>query len=433
MSATLPRIVVVGGGAGGLPLATRLGKKLGRKGLAEITLVDDCNVHVWKPRFHEVATGAIDADLDAVSYRAHARRNHYIFDPGRLQSVDADQQRLRLEPLHDENGRQVLPERDLDYDYLVLALGSRCNDFGTPGVHEHCLFLDSRAQAERFREQFLNTCLRANHEQRSLSVAIVGGGATGVELAAELHNAVDMLRYYGHEQLDRSRLDVQLVEAAPRLLPALSERVSEAARQRLETLGVRVHTDTMVECTEAGRFVPGRGEPIEADLLVWAAGVRAPALLSEIPGLETNRVNQLVVDDELRARGQARIFALGDCAACQPAGHSRPLPPRAQSAQQMARHLARELERMVVTGQPPRPFVYQDRGSLISLSNYSSLGMLMGGLKGGSFFVEGWLARMMYISLYRLHQVVLHGWPRTLLLALGGHFRKLLRPRLKLH
>lgn len=147
MSATLPRIVVVGGGAGGLPLASLLGRKLGRKGLAEITLVDDCNVHVWKPRLHEVATGAIDANLDAVSYRAHARRNHYIFDPGRLQSVDADQQRLRLAPLHDENGRQVLRGRDLDYDDLVLALGSRCNDFGTPGVHEHCLFLDSRAQA----------------------------------------------------------------------------------------------------------------------------------------------------------------------------------------------------------------------------------------------------------------------------------------------
>ena len=433
MSATLPRIVIVGGGAGGLPLATLLGRKLGRKGRAEITLVDDCNLHVWKPRFHEVATGAIDADLDAVNYRAHARLNHYYFDPGRLRTVDAQQRRIHLEPLRDDSGNEVLPERELDYDYLVLALGSRSNDFGTPGVQEHCLFLDSHEQAERFREQFLHTCLRANYEHRSLSVAIVGGGATGVELAAELHHAVDMLRYYGHEHLDRTRLDVQLVEAAPRVLPGLSERVSRAAHQRLEAMGVRVHTDTLIQRTETNRFVSGDGQAIESDLLVWAAGVRAPALLADIPGLETNRVNQVVVDEQLRAQGQERIFALGDCAACQPRGHERPLPPRAQAAQQMAQHLARELPRMALHDEAPRTFVYRDRGSLVSLSNYSSVGMLMGGLKGGSFFVEGGLARIMYISLYRLHQAVLHGWPRTLLLLLGGHFRKLLRPRLKLH
>ena len=126
-----PRIVVVGGGAGGLPLVTRLGRKLGKYGHADVTLVDSSSIHVWKPRFHEVATGAIDADLDAVDYRAHAQLNHYRFEPGTMTRVDVQAQTLTLAPLHDNHGSEVLPERQLPYDYLVLAtlnLVSRAND-----------------------------------------------------------------------------------------------------------------------------------------------------------------------------------------------------------------------------------------------------------------------------------------------------------------
>ena len=122
-------------------------------------------------------------------------------------------------------------------------------------------------------------------------------------------------------------------------------------------------------------------------------------------------------------------------AACQELtlpGTDRPLPPRAQAAQQMARQTAANLERPIA-GQPLLPFHYHDHGSLVSLSKYSSVGSLMGNLKGGTFFIEGWLARIMYISLYRLHQAALYGWPRTLLLLLAGRFSKLVRPRMKLH
>ena len=235
-----PKIVVVGGGAGGLPLVTQLGRKLGKFGHADITLVDASSVHVWKPRFHEVATGAIDADLDAVDYRAHARLNHYRFEPGSMTWVDKDKRAITLAPITDAQGEEVLPERNLYYDYLVVAVGSQSNDFGTPGVREHCLFMDTRAQAERFRERFMNTCLQANYRNDPVSVAIVGGGATGVELAAEIHHAVAMLKLYGHEHLDRKHLNVTVVEALPRILPALSERVSAAARERLESLGAKV-------------------------------------------------------------------------------------------------------------------------------------------------------------------------------------------------
>lgn len=424
-----PRIVIIGGGAGGLPLATRLGKKLGRRGRADIVLVDANAVHVWKPRFHEVATGAIDSDLDALDYRAHARLHHYHFELGALSGVDREQRQVILAPLCDESGATVLPERRLDYDYLVLALGSQGNDFNTPGVREHCLFLDSRRQADRFRDRFLNACLSANYRGTGLSVAIVGGGATGVELAAELHHAVDLLQLYGHHHLDRSKLRVHLIEAASRILPPLTERVALAAQRELTAMGVQLHTGTLVREATADAFITQDGATIAADLLVWAAGIKAPAVLAEL-GLETNRINQLVVQPTLLT-GDARIFALGDCCAC-PTPDGKTVPPRAQSAQQMAHAVARNIEHLLAN-EPLEPFRYHDRGSLVSLSKYSSVGSLMGNLKSGSFFIEGWLARLMYVGLYRLHQAELYGWPRTLMLLLAGRFHRMLRPRLKLH
>ena len=341
-----PRIVVVGGGAGGLPLVTRLGRKLGKYGHADVTLVDSSSIHVWKPRFHEVATGAIDADLDAVDYRAHAQLNHYRFEPGTMTQVNVEEQTLTLAPLHDNHGSEVLPERQLPYDYLVLATGSQSNDFGTPGVRENCLFMDSRAQAERFRERFLNACLHANYEGKPVSVAIVGGGATGVELAAELHHAVSMLNFYGHEKLDRKHLQVDVIEAAPRILPVLSERVSATATKRLEDLGVKVRTGVMVAEATTEALVPKEGDHIKADLLVWAAGVKCPDWLGQIEGLTTNRINQVEVEPTLQAKGHKNIFIIGDAAFLIPEGEERPIPPRAQSAQQMAQHTARSLQQL---------------------------------------------------------------------------------------
>lgn len=431
LSASQPRIIVVGGGAGGLPLATYLGRRLGKQDQAEIILVDSNSIHVWKPRFHEVATGAIDADLDAVDYRGHARLNHYSFELGALTGVDREKRQIRLAPLQDSEGRLILPERHLSYDYLVLAVGSQGNDFNVPGVRQHCLFLDTREQADRFHDRFLNICMAANFAERPISVAIVGAGATGVELAAELHHAVDMLKRYGHKKLARERLHVHLVEAGPRILPALSERVAAAAHGQLEKEGVIVHTATQIIEARSDALVTRDGEEINADLLVWAAGIKAPSLLTQL-GLETNRINQILVEPSLQAKGDERIYVIGDCAACTIGDSGKQVPPRAQSAQQMARQTAANIER-VLKGEAPRPFEYKDRGSLVSLSQFTSIGTLMGSLKGGHLFIEGRLARTMYISLYRLHQAALYGWPRTLLLLAIGRFNRLVRPRMKLH
>lgn len=426
-----PRIVIIGGGAGGLPLATYLGRRLGKKDRANITLVDSNSIHVWKPRFHEVATGAIDSDLDALDYRGHARMNHYSFELGTLTGIDRVAREVVLAPLNDSEGREILPERSIGYDYLVLAIGSQGNDFNVPGVRQHSLFLDTREQADRFHDRFLNICLAANFADKPISVAIVGAGATGVELAAELHHAVAMLKRYGHRQLSRERLHVHLIEAGPRILPALSERVSAAAHAQLEKEGVNVYTATQVTEATENAFITGDGREIKADILVWAAGIKAPAVLTEL-GLETNRINQIVVDANLWAKGDEHILVLGDCAACAIGDTGRQVPPRAQSAQQMAVQTAANLER-VLNNEAPKPFKYRDHGSLVSLSQFTSIGTLMGSLKGGQLFIEGRIARTMYISLYRLHQAALYGWPRTLLLLAAGKFNRLVRPRMKLH
>ena len=423
------RIVIVGGGAGGLPLASALGKRLGRRKKAEITLVDSCASHIWKPRFHEVATGAIDADLDAVDYRAHARRNHYHFELGRMQGLDREKQQVILAPHVDADGEEVLPERRLDYDYVVIAIGSRGNDFNTPGVRDHCMFLDSRQQADRFHERFLALCLRANHLAEQMSIAIVGGGATGVELAAEIHHAVALLKLYGHEQLDRSRLKVDVIEAGPSLLPALKPELAATVKKELEKMGVTVHLDTRVESADDKGFVTADEQRIDADILVWAAGIKAPEMLADL-GLSHNRINQINVAPTLLSDDPS-VFVIGDCCACE-MGENKFIPPRAQSAQQMAKHTAKNLCRLI-DGKPLLDFRYRDHGSLVSLSNYTAVGSLMGNLRSGSVFVEGWLARMMYISLYRMHQVALYGWLRTGMLLLAGRFNRLWRPRLKLH
>lgn len=434
MTTPIKKIVIVGGGAGGLELATQLGHKLGRRKKAEITLIDRNHSHLWKPLLHEVATGSLDEGIDGLSYLAHARNHHFQFQLGTLTDIDREKKSLHLSEIRDEQGELLVPEREVDYDTLVMALGSTSNDFGTPGIKDHCIFLDNPHQARRFHNEMLNLFLKfsaSDGEQEKVNIAIVGGGATGVELSAELHNAVKQLHSYGYKGLDNKALNVTLVEAGERILPALPPRISAAAHQELTKLGVRVLTQTMVTSAEKNGLHTKSGEFIDADLMVWAAGIKAPDFMKDIGGLETNRINQLVVEPTLQTTRDASIYAIGDCASCAlPAGGF--VPPRAQSAHQMAsRVLSNILADM--KGQSLKPYVYKDHGSLVSLSRFSTVGSLMGNLMRGSMMVEGRIARFVYISLYRMHQVALHGYFKTGLMMLVGSINRVIRPRLKLH
>jgi NADH dehydrogenase len=432
------QIVVVGGGAGGLELVRKLGAKYGSK-RHDIILIERNRTHIWKPLLHEVAAGALDANLDETGYRAHCRRWGYRFFHGSIADIDREAREVVLAPMLDEEGRELVGEHRIRYDWLVLAVGAVTNDFGTPGVRDHCLFLDDREGADRFRSRLLNQCLRVSRrmvtgqgEDERVRVVIVGGGATGVELAAELFNAAAGLRHYGLEVFDESRLEVTLVEAGPRILPALPERISGAAKRELETLGVTVLTAMKVTAAEPGAILVDDGRRIDGDLMVWAAGVRGSEVLDGIGGLETTRSRQIVVRDTLQTTRDERIFALGDCAYFLPEGEERPIPPRAQAAHQMAETAFRNLV-AAQEGRPLRPFVYRDRGSLVSLSRYSTVGSLMGNLSGKSMAVEGMVARIMYLSLYRMHLLAIHGWWKGWALILVGHVNAVVRPRMKLH
>lgn len=436
----MQRIVIVGGGAGGLALATQLGKRLGKKGLAHITLVDAARTHVWKPLLHQLAAGSFDTHAEEIEYLAQARWNHFKFRLGSLVGVDRQNKTLQLAASHDAAGREITPPQELGYDTLVIAVGSQTNDFGTLGAAEHSIKLDSPQAAKHFNEQLINACIRAQTVVRTagsgrLTVAIVGGGATGVELAAELHAAARLLGNYGFDHIHPEKdLQIVLVEAAPRLLVQLPERLGESALRELRKLAIEVHTNEKVVEVTADSLKMASGKVISSSITVWAAGVKAPDFLRHIGGtdpLETTKLNQLVVNGNMQSTRDASIYAFGDCAACQQPDGTW-VPPRAQAAYQQAMYLARFLPDLS-SGKPVPPFVFKDQGSLVSLAEYSSVGSLMGSLTKGSFFIEGQMAKLMYWALHKQHQLALGGFKKTALITLSEMIDRTHRPRIKLH
>ena len=436
------RVVIVGGGAGGLELATTLGDKLGRRGLAEVTLIDKARSHVWKPKLHEIAAGSMDVGLHEVSYRAQAHWHGFRFRIGELTGIDRESREVHVAPFVDEDGVQVTPARTFGYDTLVVAVGSQSNDFGTPGVAEHALRLETTADARAFQRRLVNACVRANAQHESLAphqlqVAIIGAGATGVELSAELHHATRELIAYGLDRIDPEKdLKLHLIEASDRVLPGLPERVSASAQQLLEGLGVQVHTSAKVAEVLPRAVQMADGRQIPAELVVWAAGVKAADFLRDFGGLETNRINQLVVRQTLQTTRDDNVFAIGDCAACAwpQANHGKGglVPPRAQAARQQASLMVKQV-RCRLAGKPLLDYRYRDFGSLVSLGEFSTVGNMMGGLIGGSLVIEGLMARVMYLSLYKMHELALHGAVKVALDTLARMLTRRTEPHVKLH
>ena len=434
------RIVIVGGGAAGLQLATLLGDGLGRRGRAEVTLIDKQRSHVWKPRLHEIAAGSMDPGLHEVDYLAQSHRHRFRYRIGEMTGLDRARREVHVAAFVDGEGRQVTPARRFGYDTLVLALGSQSNDFGTPGVGEHALKLESPADARRFHQRLVNACIRAHAQPQPLApaqlqVAIIGAGATGVELAAELHRSTREVVAHGLDRIDPDRhIRLHLIEAGERVLPALAPRLSQAAQALLQRLGVQVHTGARVARVLPEGVLLADGRTLAAELVVWAAGVRAPEVLRTLDGLESNRLNQLRVRPTLQASRDDDVFVLGDCAACPwpAAGPDALVPPRAQAAQQQARHMARQMRRRLA-GQPLRDFHYRDFGSLVSLGHHGALGEMLAGVCGDGLRVEGRLASAMYQSLYKRHELSLHGWAKVALDTLARWIGGRTGPRVKLH
>jgi NADH dehydrogenase len=427
-------IVVVGGGAAGLELVTRLGDTLGKQGRADVTLVDRSRTHIWKPLLHAVAAGSLRRSQHELNYIAQAHWHHFRYRVGELAGLDRAAKTITIAPTYDDEGRQISPETHLGYDTLVIAIGSITNDFGTPGAADYAVPLETPEQASRFNKRLVNACLRAHNQTEpvrpgQLHVAIIGAGATGTELAAELHRTAREVIAYGLDKIDIEKdFRIVLIEAADRILPALPPRISASTKELLEKLGVQVLVNSRVSEVLPWGVQLASGEIIPSELVIWSAGVKAPDILKDIGGLETNRINQLVVTQTLQTTRDPDIFAIGDCAECPRPGFPQPVPPRAQAAHQEADFMLRQI-RARLDGKPLGEYRYRDFGSLVSLGGYSTVGSLMG-LVGRNFFIEGQFARLMYRMLYKMHEAALHGTWRTMIGAVSGD-RPM--PTVKLH
>jgi len=435
----LHHIIVVGGGAGGLELATHLGDSLGKKKKAEITLIDSSRTHVWKPLLHEIAAGSMNPEKHELDYLAQAHWHHFRFRLGRMDGLDRTKKQVRLAPVLDENNEEIIPRRTFEYDTLVIAIGSKTNDFGVKGAREHSIALDTQDQAEKFHRKLHNALVRAQTQttqivEGQLDVAIVGAGATGVELAAELHNTTRELAAYGLDKIDTEKdVKISIIEASDRLLPALPSKLAASVETELRKLGVQVNIGERVTevtakgvHTHSGRFIPSA-------LVVWAAGIKAPDFLKNIDGLETNSINQLVVEQTLQTTLDENIFAFGDCAACPWIGHATNVPPRAQAAHQQASMLIKTMKYRVAGKHHLPKYKYRDYGSLVNLGRYSTVGSLMGAIYGGSMYIEGLIARLMYRSLYQMHLMALHGFFSVFLQSIGRLISRRTEPHVKLH
>lgn len=434
----LHKIVVVGGGAAGLELVTALGNKYGKSGKAHVTLVDRARTHIWKPLLHEVAAGSLDVGHHAVDYLHHAHANHFRYRIGEMTGLDRERRVVQLAASLDSEGREITPVRSIPYDTLVMAVGSTTNDFGTPGVKDYAIALDTQEQAVRFHQRLVNGMLRAHTQEGpvrpgQLHVTVIGAGATGTELAAELHRTTREVARTGLDRIDPAKdLKITLVEAADRILPAVPARLASEVMALLAKIGVEVRVKARVTEVRADGVQLADGGFIPSELVVWAAGVKGANFLKDLGGLETTRNNQLVVTPTLQTTRDPDVFAMGDCAYLVEQGSDTPIPPRAQAAHQQAAHLLKQIPNKMA-GKPLKPFKYRDFGSLVSLGEYTTVGNLMGFIQGKNMFIAGLFARLMYRSLYKMHETAVNGFWKTALDALARAITRRTVARVKLH
>lgn len=430
----MARIVVVGGGAGGLELVARLTRGLDRK-FHEIVLVDRELTHVWKPLLHEVAAGTFDSGRDAIEFSLHARSRGYRFMWGELAGINRAGREIELAPILDGDGDQLTPRRTVHYDYLVFALGGATRDFGVDGVREHCFFLDKLRDVQRLHDLLMRKQIAiafGTSHPAELKVAIIGGGATGVELAAELHHAVEAFNNYGLARIRQEQLKIDLFEAMPTILGQFPEDLRADTEATLADLGITVHTNAEIRKVTAHSLETADKTYEGYDFIIWASGVEGSPVADALGDLEVDQGHRIVVRDTLQTTSDPKIYALGDCCACVDVADQR-VPPRAQAANQMAKTVAHNLLAQLA-GRRLRGFRYRDKGAVVSLSRYATIGLLNFRIrKGKSMAIEGQAARAIYVSLYQLHQFTVVGfWPTFLRFVYFLTARRI-QPSVKVH
>lgn len=421
------KIVILGGGSGGLELAARLSDNAA----LSVTLVDKVGAHIWKPRLHEFAAGTVNSTLSEISFYMIATMRGFRFEQGSVTAIDRTTKRVHLAPIHVGDRREMAAGRSIAYDTAVIALGGVTADFGTAGVAENAVRLDAKADADAFRERFVALMIHARETKQTAHVVIVGSGATGTELAAHLRLSERAFFERPSAVAQTKLLDLTILEAAPEFMPGADADLRAGILKRLAALDVRVFTGARITAVEADAVLSASGERWRSDATVWAAGSLGSPVLAGLGDFVLDRKGRILVDDRLRTTIDHDVYALGDAAAFTPPGAAMALPPTAQVASQEASYLADALA-TAKAGHEAEPFRYKDKGKLVSLGNAGTVG-LVGFARRDDFFIQGQFAKAAYQGLQRQHQWTVLGLLRGSVAILADIISPTKGPALKLH
>ena len=431
----IPNIVIIGGGAGGLHLATSLGRQLGKKKQACITLIDHSLIHIWKPLLHEVAVGTIDTYEHEINHIFHASANFFNFQLGKLHSLNRANKSITLLIKPENTKLQSTKYYTVTYDILVISIGSTSNNYNIPGADLYCCYLDSLQQAKQFQKSFLEEVMASQQlkeQSQKINIAIIGAGATGVELSAELHYAIKQIQKYQIKQYD-PKINISLIEASTRILSTLPTRIAKLALKKLHHININILTNEKIVSVTKEGVTTASGKFINANLKIWAAGIKGDNVLSNLDGLSTNHISQLLVKQTLQTTLDHNVYAFGDCAACPIQNIGKVFaPPRAQVASQQASLLTRSIIGIIRYNNIPLHYSYRDNGSLISISKQGTIGYFIK-KNFSKLFIEGFIARICYVSLHKIYQIKLRGIVAVSLITLTKAIMNRIKPKLKLH